>query len=123
MHTLRFPALSLALAWALGQPLATLAQASPSTPPDTDHATHHTTSSAPAALPWTEAEVRRIDAVNGKVSLRHGPIVNLDMPPMTMVFQMRDASQLQGIAPGARVRFTVDQINGQYTVLQLESLQ
>ena len=78
---------------------------------------------APVAAPdpaWTEAEVRRIDAAAGKISLQHGEIKNLDMPPMTMVFQMRDPARLNGLAVGDRVRFTADKAQGAYTVLQIE---
>jgi len=79
---------------------------------------------APAtALPWADAEVRRIDPQAGTVSLRHGPIANLDMPPMTMVFQVTDRALLQRVQPGHRVRFTAELVNGQYTVRQLEPVQ
>ena len=76
-------------------------------------------SSAPAAAAasvLTEAEVRRIDAANNRITLRHGPIPNLEMPPMTMQFQVRDAVLLQGLQEGSRIRFAAERINGQYTV-------
>ena len=72
------------------------------------------------ANPWTEAEVRRIDIAAGKISLKHGEIKNLDMPPMTMVFQMRDPARLSALQLGDKVRFTADKVNGTYTVLQIE---
>ena len=75
---------------------------------------------APGALPWAEAEVRRVDAGAGAVTLRHGDIRNLDMPPMTMVFKARNPAILNGIKAGDKVRFTADQINGTYTVLSIE---
>lgn len=75
---------------------------------------------AASELPWTDAEVRRIDAAAGKISLRHGEIRNLDMPPMTMVFQMSDPSGLAALAVGDRVRFTAVQRYGAYTVVQIE---
>ena len=78
--------------------------------------------SAAAELPWAEAEVRRVDLAAGKLSLRHGEIKNLDMPPMTMVFTVQDKSSLQDLKVGDRIRFTADQIQGTYTVLQLEKL-
>ena len=74
----------------------------------------------PGALPWAEAEVRRVDAGAGAVTLRHGDIRNLDMPPMTMVFKARNPAILNGIKAGDKVRFTADQINGTYTVLSIE---
>ncbi len=96
---------------------------------NTSHDAHHTTPAAPAAstatngLPTAEAEVRRIDLQAGKVSLKHGDIPNLDMPPMTMVFQVKDATWLQQIKVGDKVRFTADKVNGAYTVMSLERMQ
>ncbi|MFM2074790.1 MAG: hypothetical protein RJB34_1095 [Pseudomonadota bacterium] len=82
--------------------------------------TQHSTSAAGATLPWAEAEVRRIDTAAGKISLKHGEIKNLDMPPMSMVFQVPDTSQLAGLKVGDAVRFTAEQINGAYTVIRIE---
>lgn len=99
---------------------------------NTSHDAHHTTPAVPArpaassatnGLPTAEAEVRRIDLQAGKVSLKHGDIPNLDMPPMTMVFQVKDASWLQQIKVGDKVRFTADRVNGAYTVMSLERMQ
>lgn len=70
--------------------------------------------------PWAEAEIRRIDAAAGKISLKHGEIKNLDMPPMTMVFQLQDKALLGQLKAGDRVRFQADKINGSYTVLAIE---
>ncbi len=73
-------------------------------------------------IPWTEAQVRRIDREAGKLTLRHETIVNLDMPPMTMVFTMADPAQLDGLQPGQRVRVQVVHDKGVYRVLRLEAL-
>ena len=93
------------------------------TAPGHDHT--HTPAAPPAAptageLPWAEAEVRRIDAAAGKISLRHGEIKNLDMPPMTMVFQVRDPASLATLSVGDKIRFTADKVLGAYTVLQIQ---
>ena len=78
----------------------------------------------PTALPeTTEAEVRKVDASAGKVTLRHGEIKNLDMPPMTMVFQVKDRAFLTGLKAGDSVKFTADKIKGAYTVLSIEVIQ
>jgi Cu(I)/Ag(I) efflux system protein CusF len=45
------------------------------------------------------------------------------MPPMTMVFQMRDPALLAQVKAGDRVRFTAVQVNGAYTVLSLQPLR
>jgi Cu(I)/Ag(I) efflux system periplasmic protein CusF len=78
------------------------------------------TTSASAERPWAEAEIRRVDAAAGKISLKHGEIKNLDMPPMTMVFQLQDKALLGQLKAGDRVRFQADKINGSYTVLAIE---
>ena len=74
---------------------------------------------APAAA-LVEGEVRKVDLENRKVTLRHGPLANLDMPGMTMVFQVMDEGMLQGIQPGDKVRFAADKIDGKFTVVRLE---
>lgn len=72
--------------------------------------------------PFTEGEVRRVNASTQQVTLRHGEIRNLDMPPMTMAFTLRNAALLQGLKVGDRVRFTAERIDGVYTVMSLEPL-
>jgi Cu(I)/Ag(I) efflux system protein CusF len=83
--------------------------------------THTAQAGAPATL--TEAEVRKVDKAAGKITLRHGEIRNLDMPPMTMVFQVRDAALLDKVRAGDQVRFTAEQIQGAYVVLTLEPVK
>ena len=94
----------------------------PGAPAATPTAAAATAPVAPAAssLPWAEAEVRRVDAAAGKISLKHGDIKNLDMPPMSMVFQLQDKTLLGNIKAGDRVRFTADKVNGSYTVLEIQ---
>lgn len=75
---------------------------------------------AQAALPASEAEVRKIDKDAGKITLKHGEIKNLDMPPMSMVFQVKDNTLLNKVKTGDKVSFTADKIDGRYTVLTLE---
>ncbi|MCA1788725.1 MAG: copper-binding protein [Thioalkalivibrio sp.] len=79
--------------------------------------------SAHAELPKVESEVRRINTRANTVSLRHAEIPNLDMPPMTMVFQVADPSLLEGLAVGDEVLVTFGQIAGAYTVLSVEPMQ
>ena len=68
----------------------------------------------------TEAEVRKVDLAARKITLKHGEIKNLEMPPMTMVFQVPDPALLGGVKVGDKVRFTADKVNGAYTVLTLQ---
>lgn len=69
----------------------------------------------------TEGEVRKVDAENGKLTIRHGEIKNLGMPPMTMVFQVRDKVWLEGLQRGSRIRFQAVEEGGKYVVTALES--
>lgn len=62
-------------------------------------------------------EVRRIDLAQGKITLRHGPIVNLDMPPMTMVFFVATPELLNQLQIGQQVRFAVEEQVGQKLVI------
>ena len=66
--------------------------------------------------PVTTGEVTKLDKVGGKVTLKHGEIKNLDMPPMTMVFRVSNPKLLDEMVVGSRVRFTAEKVNGQYTV-------
>lgn len=70
--------------------------------------------SEPAAL--TRAEIRKIDLSSGKITLKHGEIKNLNMPPMSMVFRLKDPTWLTRFKVGDQVLFSAEQINGAYTV-------
>ena len=74
-----------------------------------------------AASDMTDAEVRKIDKDNNKITLKHGEIKNLDMPGMTMVFQLKDAAMLTTLKPGDKVKFKAEKIGGAYTVTQIEA--
>lgn len=71
----------------------------------------------------TSGEVRKIDLTAGKITLQHGEIKNLGMPPMTMTFQVKDRAKLTPLKVGDKVQFNVDQINGVYTVLTLSAVK
>lgn len=73
-----------------------------------------------AATPAADGEVRKIDKAQGKVTLRHGPIANLDMPGMTMVFKVADPKMLDSVKEGDKVKFTADKLNGAITVTTME---
>jgi Cu/Ag efflux protein CusF len=84
-----------------------------------DPLTHH----ALATAPTTDGEVRKVDKEQGKVTLRHGPIANLDMPGMTMVFNVADPTMLDSIKPGDKVKFAADRVNGAMTVTVIEPVK
>ena len=66
--------------------------------------------------PGADGEVRRIDRTQSRITLRHGEIRALDMPPMTMVFRVRDPKLLDGLAVGDKVRFEAVAADGSYVV-------
>jgi Cu(I)/Ag(I) efflux system periplasmic protein CusF len=68
----------------------------------------------------TDAEVRKVDKSAGKITLKHGEIKNLDMPPMTMVFRVKDKAWLDQVAAGDKVRFDADKVDGQFVVTALK---
>jgi len=74
---------------------------------------------APAQAQSTDAEVMKIDKAQQKITLKHGEIRNLDMPPMTMVFRVQDAAMLDAVKVGDKVKFDADKVGGQYTVTKL----
>jgi Cu/Ag efflux protein CusF len=86
------------------------------------HATQHAAgpASTARATPQSTGEVRRIDLAQGKITLRHGPLVNLDMPAMTMVFTATDKKLLDGLKEGDKVRFTADKRDGIFVVSAIE---
>lgn len=73
-----------------------------------------------SATPLVEGEVRKVDKDAGKITLRHGPIPNLGMPNMTMVFRVADPAMLDKVKTGDKVRFAADQVGGAYTVTAIE---
>jgi len=87
-----------------------------------DHAGH--VAQAPksaAAAAMADGEVRKIDKDAAKITLKHGPIKNLDMTPMTMVFQVKDKSLLDKVKVGDKVRFSAEQNAGAYVVTAIET--
>lgn len=66
---------------------------------------------------FTEAEVKKVDAENGKLTLKHGEIANLGMPGgMTMIFRVKDKSILDGLKPGDGVQFTAVEEGGKFMI-------
>lgn len=69
----------------------------------------------------TDGVVRKIDKENSKITIRHEEIKSLDMPPMTMVFQVRNTAILDKVQVGETVRFTVVQEGGKLVVTDLKA--
>jgi Cu(I)/Ag(I) efflux system periplasmic protein CusF len=77
------------------------------------------TTALAAAAEMTDGEVRKVDKAQARITLKHGEIKNLDMPPMTMVFRVKDARLLDKLAAGDKVRFAAEKIDGQYVVTEI----
>lgn len=77
------------------------------------------TAQQPAAVTgYTDGEVKKIDTEQSKVTLKHGPIDNLGMPGMTMVFRA-DPAVLTQLKAGDLIRFKVDRVEGSLKVTEL----
>jgi Cu/Ag efflux protein CusF len=101
----------LAVALACGLvPAAALAADAPASPE----------TKAKASAPLTEGEVKKVDRETKKVTIKHGPIENLKMPPMTMVFRVKDPAMLDGLDAGTKVRFRAEEAEGGYLVTRLQ---
>ncbi len=108
---------ALTLAAALGLPGLALAA--------NDHAAHGAHGGKTAAAPASadehaDGEIRKIDAETGRLTIRHGDIKSLDMPPMTMVFQLKDKALLAGIKVGDKVKFKAISEGGKYVVTEIK---
>ena len=80
---------------------------------------------SPAAAPadMVEGEVRKVDKENKKVTLKHGVIKNLDMPGMTMVFQVKDAAMLDSIKAGDKIKFKAEQAGSAIVVTDIQPVK
>jgi uncharacterized cupredoxin-like copper-binding protein/Cu/Ag efflux protein CusF len=78
-----------------------------------------TESNATPAGDMVEAEVRKVDKDQAKLTLKHGELKSLDMPPMTMVFRVKDPAILETLTVGDKIKFRAEKINGAFTVTQV----
>ena len=87
------------------------------------HATSHgsATAAGDTQRSSAEGEVRKVDKETKKITIRHGAITNLDMPPMTMVFQVTDPALLDNVKAGDKIRFSADKVGGAYVVTRMEA--
>lgn len=68
-----------------------------------------------------DGEIRKVDPDTGKVTMKHGPVVgDLEMPGMTMVFQVKDKSLLETLKAGDRVDATIVKENGAFFIQAAE---
>ena len=107
---MQFKTLVVAMAIGLGTPYAASA--------DGDHKDAHAPSASSAAM--TTGEIRKVDKDANKITIKHGPIQNLDMPAMTMVFQVKEPALLDKVAVGDQVKFAVEKSGGALVVTRIE---
>lgn len=75
------------------------------------------------AAALSDGEIRKVDKDAKKITIKHGPLANLDMPPMTMVFQVKDPAMLNQVKAGDKVKFQAEKIGGAFTVTQIEAVK
>jgi Cu(I)/Ag(I) efflux system protein CusF len=92
------------------------AQAQQTTP----HAASGDATASSAAV-FAEGEVRKVDKDAKKVTIRHGEIKNLDMPPMTMVFAVKDEAVLDKVNAGDKILFRAVEDGGKLTVTEIRA--
>jgi Cu/Ag efflux protein CusF len=80
-----------------------------------DH-THASQASTATAAAVADGEVRKVDKASGKVTIKHGEIKALNMPPMTMVYPVSDVAMLDKVKAGDKVQFTAISDGGKLTV-------
>lgn len=79
------------------------------------HSSHH------GAAELAEGTVRKIDHAAGRITIAHGPIAALEMPPMTMMFRATDPAMLDQVKVGDRIRFAAAEQDGALVVTKLEA--
>ena len=68
------------------------------------------------AQEYVKGEVVKVDAKQQKLTIKHEPLTNLDMPAMTMVFVVAEDGMLKKVKSGQAIEFTADRVNGRITV-------
>lgn len=75
---------------------------------------------AVAVADMSDGEVRKLDKGNKKITIKHGEIKNLDMPSMTMVFQVSDPALLERVKTGDKVKFVAVKLDGAFVVTNIQ---
>jgi Cu(I)/Ag(I) efflux system protein CusF len=67
-----------------------------------------------------DGTITKVDEATAKMTIRHGPLKELDMSAMTMVFRVKDPDMLKAAKPGDQVKFDVERNQGQLTIIRIE---
>ena len=80
----------------------------------------HGAGASAAAADMTEGEIKKVDKDNKKLTIKHGDLKNLDMPGMTMVFQVRDPAFVEQVKAGDKIRFKAEKGASGFVVTELQ---
>ena len=84
------------------------------------HGDHGKPAAQAANGEMADGEVRKVDKEGGKLTLKHGDIKSLDMPPMTMVFVVKDKGMLDKLKAGDKIKFNAISDAGKLTVTEIQ---
>ncbi|TSA21947.1 MAG: RND transporter [Betaproteobacteria bacterium] len=86
-----------------------------------EHSGHngHTTQT-PVKAQMAHGVVKKVDKPTGRVTVAHGPLVNLNMPAMTMMFRVKEAAWLSRMKEGDNIRFIANEVDGALTIIRFE---
>ena len=73
------------------------------------------------ATSMSHGEVKKVDASTGKLTIKHGPLENLGMDAMTMVFRVKDPAMISQVKVGDKIDFVAEDLNGALTVTKLQT--
>lgn len=102
--------LALAVALAIASATITLAHGQQATD----------STKAETSTSMSEGQVKKIDKDAGKITIKHSELKNLEMPPMTMVFRVKDPAMLDQVNAGNTIRFVAEKMGGQLTLTRIE---
>lgn len=83
------------------------------------HAGHGAMHADAAQAALVDGLVKKVDKSGGKLTVSHDALPN-GMPAMTMAFKVKDATWLDKVKEGQKIRFLSDNINGAMTIVRLE---
>lgn len=116
MNIIQKITLASTLLTSIALPLSSMAQTA------VDHkGMDHPKMATTQAVPMTEGEVKKVDLAAGKMTIKHGPIQNMGMPGMTMVFSVKDKKMLTGIKAGDKIKFIVISEGGNMVITKIAS--
>jgi Cu(I)/Ag(I) efflux system periplasmic protein CusF len=74
----------------------------------------------PSSFKPNEGVVFAVDRPAREITIRHGELPEIGMPPMTMVFNVADAALLVKVKAGDKVKFRTGLVNDRFTVTKIQ---